>query len=177
MALPVPTPRTFGVSEVETAAYLNSLRDAVTFALNPPVGQFYQSAVQSVPNGAWTSLNFDLTDRDTYGGHSNVTNNSRYTAVVAGVYELTGGGGFATNATGTRDVAWAKNGTLLTAPGGTCTANAVSGLQTAVDAPTLQVFLNVGDYVELQAFQSSGGALNVATGQYGSLMGVKWIHV
>jgi hypothetical protein len=176
VVLPVPSPRTFAVSEVEVASYLNSIRDALLFLLNPPIGQFYQSAAQSVPNAGWTSLTFDLTDRDTYGGHSNVTNNSRYTAIVAGVYELTGGGGFATNATGTRDVAWAKNGVLLSAPGATGTSNAVTGLQSAVDVPTLQIFLNVGDYVELQAFQSSGGNLNTATGQYGCLMGVKFVH-
>jgi hypothetical protein len=174
--LPVPSPRTFGVSEIETGGYLNSLRDALNFLLNTPIGVFYQTAAQSVANAAFTAAAFDTTGVDSYSGHSNSTNNSRYAAVVPGWYELSGSVGFVTNGTGNRDGVWAKNGSALTAPGPGTIIDGSAGHGTAGAVPTLPVFLNVGDYVELQLFQSSGAAVNTITGQFGCLMSVKWIH-
>lgn len=174
--LPVPNPRTAIAGEFETAAFMNAFRDAINFSVNPPVAQLYQTAAQSVPNGAFTALAFDSTQSDTYGGHSNSTNNTRYTAQVAGTYEFSGLYGSVSNATGTRDTTWAKNGAILTTPGATTTSTAVNGLNSVVTAATVQVPMSVGDYVELQVFQASGAALNTSPGQYGCLLSVKFIH-
>lgn len=174
--LPVPNPRTAVAGEFETAAYFNMFRDAINFLANPPLAQLYQVTVQAIPNNAFTPLAFDITSVDSYGGHSNTTNNSRYIAQVAGWYEFDGAVGFAINSTGNRDGAWAKNGTQLTAPGPGSIGDGSAAHAVSLAVPMLQIFMNVGDYVELLAFQSSGAAINVLTGQFGCVMTAKWIH-
>jgi len=170
--LPVPVPRTFSVSEIEVAAYLNTLRDALTFLLNLPGAVLTQAAAQSVANAAWTALAFDNTLKDNYGGHSNTTNNSRYTAQVAGWYRVQAGGGVVAAAGGTgRGVDVYKNGAAYTAGAG------VVGNSGVVHSTTtgIPVFLNAGDYIEIYVWQNSGGALNTnGTGQYASWMAVCW---
>lgn len=174
--LPVPIPRTFSVVEVETGAYLNSLRDALNFLLNPPLAVIYQASVQSIPNNAFTALTFDTTTTDSYGGHSNSTNPSRYTAQVAGWYELDGGFSLAANGTGVRDGQWYRNGSAISTPG----AGVVTGGSAAYTAtepmPGMPTFLNVGDYVELYVFQNSTAALNSNVTTYNSYMTVRWVH-
>lgn len=172
--LPVPIPRTFTVSEVENAAFLNSVRDALSFLLNKPQAQLYQSASQSIASGAFTAITFDQTLVDTYGGHSNTTNNSRYTAQVAGWYSVSGGIGYLTNATGARGAVIYKNGAALTQATGSITA-ASSVLHVAMAGEFL-IQLAVGDYVELYAFQSSGGALSTAGSGYYPYFYVRWDH-
>ncbi|HZP55027.1 hypothetical protein [Actinocrinis sp.] len=171
--LPVPVPRTFTVGEVETGAYLNSLRDALNFLINVPIVTAGQASVQSIPNTTWTSLTLDTTVVDSYGGHSNTTNNSRYTAQVAGWYLCCGTCGFAANATGFRQIRLAKNGAQVTFSVATLPVVAAT-VATVIVTPTLQVFLAVGDYLEVQGFQSSGGALNT-TGADPSLTAT-WVH-
>jgi hypothetical protein len=48
----------------------------------------------------------------------------------------------------------------------------------AITTPEFQVQLNVGDYLEVQGFQSSGGSLstNVAASDVRSSMNVRWVH-
>ncbi len=141
----------------------------VSFLRSPPIGVFQQSASQPAWSG-YQALTFDTTIYDTYGGHSNTVNNSRYTAQVAGYYSVGGIVGFAANATGVRDAYIAKNGTQLGYT--TVTTNAV-GSSTGTFfplSPTL-VSLNVGDYVEI--FALSG---NVAASQ-APVMTVEWKHL
>jgi hypothetical protein len=173
--LPVPIPRTATVSEVETGADLNTLRDAVTFLLNPPDAVLYQATAQSVANGAFAPATLDASTVDTYGGHSNVTNNSRYTAQVAGTALVSAVGGFAANGTGARGVAVYKNGSAV--EGKTqAVVPAVSTVVTLVPL-TCQVPVVAGDYLEVFVYQSSGGALNTSAslGQRCG-MDVLWIH-
>lgn len=175
--LPVPIPRNFAVSEVESGATLNSLRDAVLFALNPPEAVLYQAAAQSIPNGAWTAVGQDSTTIDTYGGHSNSTNNSRYTAQVAGTVWVRGTAGFAANATGVRGGAIYKNGAEIEGHTQAVFAPTGGGYQT-VQPVFDEVQLAVGDYVELFVYQSSGAALNTSSGWIGQRCGlsVLWFH-
>lgn len=158
MVLPVPSPRTFGVSEVEVASYLNSLRDALLFLLNPPLLGVKQNSVQTLTTAVWTSITMDASTVDTYGMHSNVTNNSRATAIVSGWYRPSGCVAFAASATGTRGARFAVNGTAVagTAQFGPPTAAGSA----AIAAVTFPIFLNAGDYVEIQGVQNSGGNLN-----------------
>jgi hypothetical protein len=171
--LPVPVPRTFTVAETETGSYLNSLRDALSFLVNVPILTAGQSVAQSIPNNTWTSMTLDTTVVDSYGGHSNVTNNSRYTAQVAGWYLCCGTTGFVANATGFRQVRLAKNGAQVTFSVATLPTVSAS-VATVMVTPTLEIFLNVGDYLEVQGFQTSGGALN-STGADPSLTAT-WMH-
>ena len=160
---PVPSPRTFTVSETETGGYLNTVRDALNFLLNRPVAVITQTTAQS--NSTASAITFNATTVDTYGGHSNSTNNSRYTAQVAGWYWVRGNVLFVSNVTGNRSCQLYKNGTALTTSFVVYPAASTNYAAMGFETSTL-VFLNAGDYVELFASQDSGGALNtyVATG-------------
>lgn len=170
--LPIPNPRTAVAGEFETAAFMNMFRDAINFLVNKPRAALYQATAQSVANGTWTATTFDSTLLDTYGGHSNSTNNSRYTAQVAGWYSLRCGGGWVTGtAGGGRGASIYKNGSFYTAG-----AAVVGSTNVIASTPVSKdVYLAVGDYVELFVWQNSGGALNTAgSGQYASWMDIAW---
>ena len=104
---------------------------------------------------SWNSENFDT---DTM--HDNASNNTRITvpAGKGGYYLLTGSIAFNSNGTGNRVVRFYKNGSDLRWVATIAAAN--TGNFTIV--PFSQVFnLSAADYIELYAFQSSGGALSV----------------
>lgn len=173
--LPVPIPRTFTTGETETAAFYNAMRDALNFLLNPPVCNATQATAQTLATATWTALTLDATVEDSYGGHSNSTNNSRYTAQVAGWYMAFAAACFSSNATGWRGIRLEKNGAVFagaatevgTNPSGVCT----------IASPSAIVFLNAGDYLEAYGFQNSGGnlATSVNTDADCSLT-VVWVH-
>ena len=173
--LPVPSPRTFAPGEVEAAGYLDSQRDALIFLLNKPIGTFSQNAVQSIANTTWTAISLDLTTVDSYGGHSNVTNNTRYTAIVAGWYLCCGTVSFAVSATGNRGAALAVNGTRVM--GGGAFGGSIASNSPTLTTPARLLFLNAGDYVEVHGYQTSGGALNTASSSdLDSGLTVTWDH-
>jgi hypothetical protein len=175
MPLPVPNPRTAVAGEFETAAFMNMFRDAVNFLTGKPNAVLPQgSAVTALANNGWTFCGLDTTTFDNYGGHSNTTNNSRYTAQVAGKYLVAGSVSFASNATGVRGARVAKNGTAYQGSGTLVPPNAA--LPTVVATAAVIVPLAVGDFVELHGFQSSGGALNTIIGADGTTtaMTVSW---
>jgi hypothetical protein len=175
--LPVPVPRTWSVGEVGTGAYENSLRDGLNFLLNPPLAYLTQTATQSVGVSSWTAINLDVTVADTYGGHSNVTNNSRYTAQVAGWYAVCGIAAWVSVAASTsRASRLAKNGASI-AGSAAFVPNPSNGSSVGVATPTVPVFLNAGDYVEVNGWQTSAGALStLAAGDLDSSLTVWWIH-
>lgn len=175
--LPVPSPRTATPGETETGAYVNaSARDTDIFLLNVPGAYLTQGTVQSVANSTWTATNFDQSVFDSYGGHSNVTNNTRYTAQVPGWYMVFGCVSFAGNATGNRGCAVAKNGTRVQGACGFVPTIPVGNSPTTPSPPCI-VFMNVGDYVEIQNYQTSGGALNTnSNADLDSSMTVMWLH-
>jgi hypothetical protein len=134
-----------------------------------------QTSNQSIGHGAWTALAWGVEDFDTHGGHDLVTNTSRYTAVVAGTYTVLVRGGFAANSTGHRGVRVAKNGAVVNNSANykqTTTADVWSDLGSA------DVHLNVGEYVEGQVIQDSGGAINTSAsaGDVGPSMSVTLIN-
>ena len=173
--LPVPVPRNWTVGEVGTGAFENSLRDALNFLLQVPAAFVTQTATQSVAASAWTALNFDVTVFDSYGGHSNSVSNSRYTAQVAGWYIVFGCACFASNATGQRGGAVSKNGTRVQGAAGF--AQTTSALSPATASPPCIVFLNAGDYVEIQGWQNGASPLATASSSdRDSSMTVVWVH-
>lgn len=173
MTLPVPSPRTWSVNDLVSAALLNTnIRDAVNFLANAPLFLGWQSAAQSIPNSVFTAVALDTNAVDTYNGHSTVTNNTRYTAQVAGWYECIGSFSFASNATGFRVGEIFKNGAVLSPE---VQSNvAVPGAGTYAAQVDHLVFLAVGDFVEMRVDQGSGAALSLIAGH--SALGVRWIH-
>lgn len=116
----------------------------------------YHNAAQSIPNNTATTLAFNSERNDTDTIHDTVTNNSRLTCKTAGVYAISGTLEYATNATGERSVAIRLNGTTYIA----AAANS-GGISVTQLSCTTQYIMAVNDYIELIAFQDSGGALNV----------------
>lgn len=156
----------------------SALVAAALFAQKPPMADLLQIVAQSLTTATFTSLTFTsaAVDQDYLGGtgHSNSTNTSRYTANYAGWYEISGGPAFAVNATGNRGCRWAINGAAVT--GTYVFVGAIATLDEAIPARTRMVYLNVGDYVELQGYQSSGGALNTSVFVEAlSSMMVRWV--
>ena len=159
----VPSPPTISSGIVTTSQY-NQYRDAINFLLRPPAFKLRQSAIQSLTSGAWTALTFDAEDTDTdidaVGGHDTAANNTRFTARYACYYQLGFMPNFAASATGQRGGRFAINGVTVT--GSESFINATSAGGPELPASTTIVFLAIGDYVEAQALQNSGGALNTS---------------
>jgi len=118
----------------------------------------YGSAVQSIPNNAYTALAFNTEIENVGGLHSTSVNNSRFTAPVAGDYLVIGGCGYATNATGVRQAAIYKNGSSVV-NGAIVTPTSTNIGLVAVSG---RIHLAIGDYIEIFTIQTSGGALNTA---------------
>lgn len=172
----VPGVNTWAAGSVLTAAQLNTyVSNAVTFFLNRPTCQVRQTIAQAVANITNTSMLFDGEDVDNDNMHSTTTNTDRITAQTAGRYALGGGNSFASNATGGRGALWFLNGSGL--PGGGVMLQAVNGDDTQVPARSMSVFLNVGDFVTLVAYQSSGGSRNTVVSPVGEqpLAVVRWV--
>jgi hypothetical protein len=170
-----PSPRTFGVNEVQVASYLNSVRDALLFLSNPPICNAVQATSQNLGTGAWTALSLDSTAVDTYGMHSNTTNPSRCVSQAAGYYSVTNAVCVATNATGWRGVRTEKNGSQIT--GGASEVPAVGTGPTAIGSPEIITYLNVGDYAEAYGIQTSGGTVGTSVNTDANCaITVKWLH-
>lgn len=176
----IPSTRLFKAGEIETGSYLNSsITNLGNFLLGKPVFLAWQSTVQSIPNNAYTPVTFTSETVDRDNGHSVTTNTSRYTAQTAGYYLFNGQIQYASNVTGSRRALWQVNGTTPVGGGGffTTSSTLVAGTASVV-APPFLYYLAVGDYVELNAFQNSGAALNtVAAGGVFSTMSAIWVSV
>lgn len=172
--LPVPAWATVTPGQFDTSALFNTVSNNGQFLSNIPLFVGQQSSVQSTTNGGWTTLTFDVNIFDTYGGHSTVTNNSRYTAQVAGYYTAVGVAAFAVNSTGSRGTRLSKNGSVIAGSGQLVGAGT---LNATVASSTTSVFLAVGDYLEVSAGQNSGGALSTSNGGESTCqLWVAWAH-
>ena len=138
-----------------TPELLNNIN--IGLILNAPAFIGYQGTTQSIANTSWTSLNLDVESFDNYNGHSNVTNNSRYTCQVPGWYTVHGVYAPNGNTTGFRAARIAKNGSPILGHASYSGQPTSSGI--GVITPVKDVQLAVGDYVEIQGWQSSGGSL------------------
>ncbi|MFF0409051.1 hypothetical protein ACFYUY_01275 [Kitasatospora sp. NPDC004745] len=173
--LPVPTPASIAPGNYITAALWNAnVYNGLYFLLNLPLFSGYQSAAQSIANGSVTAIAIDTTIVDTYGGHSNTVNNSRYTVQTgaAGWYQVTCSLGFVANASGSRALEIHKNGTVIKL-GYDGTDDSRTDIAAALQCTAI-VQLAVGDYVEGFAYQTSGGAL--ATNPNATGMTAIWKH-
>lgn len=142
-----------------------------TLAPNGPAyASMRQSSAQSIPTGAFTALNWTNRTETTATGMT--LGNSGITCVVPGLYTVSVAVTFTANATGQRHLIITHNGT-----------NEVQGYST--DAPTgsdvcrmsitTTLPLAIGDTVNANAFQSSGGALNTTVGTGHTILRAVWI--
>jgi len=152
-----------------SAARLGVLEEGILDASLAPAVRAFHNANQSIASdGAWHALALNSERFDQAGGssstmHDTVTNNSRLTAIYAGIYLITGSVEFAANATGTRWLRIFLNNTTAIADvddSGTLTPSVLMTVTTVYS-------LAVNDFVELSVQQNSGGALNIlSSGNY-----------
>ena len=127
------------------------------------------NAAQSIPNNTATTVTWNAEISNPNSLHSNVTNPSRITIKNAGIYVIGGMIEFAANITGVRMAILNKNGAgwaqlfeIPATPAGTFNCPV-----------SLSLSLAVNDFLELQVFQTSGGALNLD--QVSSLYVVRFV--
>lgn len=173
----VPVTRTWVAGEVVTAGYMNNNITAVlNWLLAPAICQVRQIVAQSIANGGTgTNLTFTAEDVDTTGMHSTSSNTSRLTAVYPGWYFANATPSYAANTAGVRGGAWRVNGATTLAGINTFIAATISATLCVPCRPIL-LFLNVGDYIEIAGYQTSGAGLNtvVTTGEQPSCT-VFWV--
>lgn len=160
----------------KTAASATLTGTGTAFTTELSVGQ-----VISVPGTAaeWrvvtaiasnTSLTVNSSFANSASGQTATRINGAITAMVAGRYRSVGQVEFTTNATSVRLARIMKNAGAATAPTGTLigtqTARANGSVNDRVQVMTGTIALAQWDYVSLLGFQDSGGALNVANGEY-----------
>lgn len=127
------------------------------------------SGAPSIPNVTETALTFDTERWDTDTIHSTSSNTSRLTAKTAGKYLIFGNVRWTSNGTGIRIILIKLNGTTNIAY--------VRVAAIVTDAEEMQVVthyhLAANDYVELYAYQSSGGSLDITvSGEYSPVFGM-----
>jgi hypothetical protein len=132
-----------------------------------------KTANQSLTNATYTAITYNTETYDTDGFHSTATNTSRITIPTgkSGYYTVFVLGCFAANGAGARIIKIVKNGgtdlalNVLFGNGGAQTSMVISDI----------INLTAGDYIEVFAYQSSGGALDYqAPGGDGSFFGVQY---
>lgn len=149
------------------------LRDNINNLIVRPAARVYHSAAQSATSGVSLWLAFNSERYDTDAIHDTATNNSRLTCQTAGIYLVEATLAFAANVTGVRGAQLLLNGTtniaIVREPAAT------GGHEHLLTISTTWAFA-VNDYVEVLAFQSSGGALNVtAASAYSAEFMMTWI--
>lgn len=152
-----------------TAAQLNDCFD-------PPRCRVTNSADISINNTTATALTFNTETHDDGGMHSTTSNTSRVTVPSGGDgwYVITGNVEFKNNATGQRAIAILLNGTSNIATQRAVSASSSTNTQLSV---ATQYPLAAGDYIELTAYQSSGGALDVVATGGSPVLTACWVAV
>lgn len=136
----------------------------------PPRALVYPSALQSITSGSNNTVLYGAESYDTHSMHSVLTDTGRITIPInfGGIWNFGYSVLFAAGAATSVVAVWME----INAPGGQrygfaqVSNNAASG---AIVFGSSSIVLAAGDYVSVQAFQNSGGALNLngASTSYG----------
>jgi hypothetical protein len=146
--------------ELVTADLLNEqLKENMSFLYAPPAARVYSVASISVSSNNSLALPFDNERYDTDNIHDTGTNPSRLTCQSPGKYLIIGQAAFESNTTSYRRLKVRLNGATIIAQE---TVAPVNGAATEMTVATIYE-LAANDYVELLAYQNSGGALAINT--------------
>jgi len=161
-------PKTYAGNSAATSADRNTYeRDNLNWLANDrPRAGAVRSASLSVPDGASTAVTLPQTDEFDVGPmHDPASNSERLTIPTGGngLYLLEGMISWTANSVGRRILVLYRNGSQVTGIGDTRAPD--------TGGSTLQSFsvlmqLVAGDFVEMQATQSSGGALNLTNARF-----------
>lgn len=160
---------------ITSALWMSNVYNGLSYLGNPPAATLVQiSAATTLTNASRTPISFDSSTFDNYGGHSNVTNTSRYTIQITGKYLIAGTVAFNTNATGERGAQIMKNGAVVQGP--YSLVPTASGHAPSVATAGFILPCSAGDYLELAGYQNSGGSLatSISIDQSSSLT-VIWV--
>jgi hypothetical protein len=170
---PLASPTFTGVPAAPTAAAATNTTQLATTAMvqaaiaaagavaGAVAGSAFSTATQTLTTGTFTAVALNAEDFQVGALHSTSVNNTRVTIATTGKYLFVGAISYVPNATGQRIAVLRANGATygekldFPSNGGACTFMAqVTKLWSLV----------AGDYVELIAFQDSGGNLNIGDG-------------
>lgn len=146
------------------------------FYTGPPIFRGRSNATVSTANNVWVAMPLQVSEIDSDSGHSNVTNNTRYTCQVAGWYLICGLAAWTNSAAaaGKMDCAVWLNGALV--PTSMQSYNKQASDFGSVNTETF-LQLAVNDYIEIQGRQATGSTINTQIGtDLCPLMNVFWIH-
>ncbi|MEV6046030.1 hypothetical protein [Streptomyces xanthochromogenes] len=176
MARTVPVAATVAPGQFITGALWNAQVAALnSFALAVPVFSGYATTVQSIAGAnVMVALNLDTEALDADGGHSTVTNTSRYTPTVPGLYFAIGSVGWPANNTGDRRLQIGLNGGGVVGSG--TSYDPTTGVTNGMQTMTTVSCNGTTDYIEVMAAQASGGNLStIAGGIFSPSLRVFWI--
>ena len=164
--------------KITASDYINYLKAATDNLANPDRCYVYQTAGTSIA-ATFTLISFDTEAYDTNNLHSTVSNTSRITATVAGLYQVNFGILFptATVATSLRGGMLRKNSAGSSA-GGSLVAYTgwvhATSVNTVPTVATIDVQLNATDYVEMFGIDGSGPQTSV-TGFGATYLQARWV--
>ena len=119
----------------------------------------YNSATQSISDSTPQAVTFNSENHDTSSIHSTSSNTSRFTASATGYWRFRAGTGWDTNTSGLRYLWWRVDGTTEVNGGAESVPTSAGTAPCGQTEVTL--YLTTGQYVELMAYQTSGGARNI----------------
>lgn len=138
----------------------------------------YRTAVLAISSGTETLIPFTAESHDNGGFHDNATNNSRVIAPEDGTYQINAQCSFDANGTGQRYFLIRKNaggsavgGTLMLVETQGATPSPTSSAISGADS----IELVEGDYIEMFAYQNSGGNLDVLGSEAGTKLSMSLV--
>lgn len=155
-------------------------------AVTVPAVKAYATALQSIPNNVYTAIALNAERYDTDAMHDLAVNNTRLVCNTPGIYNIVGavGGYDSSNQVGFRYAAIRVTRTDATVEFSSLVilnATDVANGASMVIPVASTVKLGAGDYVELLARQTSGGALNAtpdaaaSTNPYTNFLALHWM--
>lgn len=172
----VPTIPSIGPGPSSSAQMLQ-LAAALDFLYGPPIVKLRQTSLQTLTTGVNTAINWSVADWDDNqdnSDHWSAGTPSRVVARYPGKYAVGGGCGFANNATSYRLVRFAING--IPASGGDALVPPASGGTSRIPGRYQEIYLAIGDYVEMYVSHAIGGNLDTAPNtEEGPSMFMHWI--
>lgn len=159
------------ISSTQWTTGVGYLNDFMTF---PPIFRGRCTTAPVATTGVPLAMPLDTSDFDFDAGHSNVTNNSRYTCQVPGWYQVEGYVAFTNGGSNGRVIAYVyKNGSPVA--GSSQSTARVIDFQSVVCSTLVQ--LAAGDYVEIFGRQDTGANVAVTSGvDLAPCMNLFWVH-
>lgn len=173
--MPYTSLPTVTAGQTITTTWGNLVDTNLDFLANPPACRVTHNTTQShTNNGNWQAVVFNTESYDTAGMHSTSVNTSRITITDAGLYLVRAAAAFAASVTGLRNLGFRVNGSGTGGPtyaGQSYPGHANDALMSHSDV----IKLVAGDYVEVVAFQNSGGNLTIQNYEGHPSFGALWV--